>query len=145
MRCRPALILVERNHILLMKYQYGNEFVYNLPGGNTDPGETLAETIVRECQEELNIEVEVGNLLMVGDILPSENREPSVHILFEGKIISGIPELQPEQTTALELVWVSISEITKINMYPNVSEALQDMLFLQKAGTFAWPKTKLGE
>ena len=111
MRCRPALILVERNHILLMKYQYGNEFVYNLPGGNPDPGETLAETIVRECQEELNIEVEVGNLLMVGDILPSENREPSVHILFEGKIISGIPVLQPEQTTALELVWVSISEI----------------------------------
>jgi ADP-ribose pyrophosphatase YjhB (NUDIX family) len=136
MRCRPALILVERNHILLMKYQYGNEFVYNLPGGNPDPGETLAETIVRECQEELNIEVEVGNLLMVGDILPSENREPSVHILFEGKIISGIPVLQPEQTTALELVWVSISEITKINMYPNVSEALQDMLFLQKPGKY---------
>jgi hypothetical protein len=118
MRCRPALILVERNHILLMKYQYGKEFVYNLPGGNPDPGETLAETIVR----------------MVGDILPSENRDPSVHILFEGKIISGIPVLQPEQTTALELVWVSISEITKINMYPNVSEALQDMLFLQKPG-----------
>ncbi len=136
MRCRPALILVERNHILLMKYQYGNEFVYNLPGGNPDPGETLAETIVRECQEELNIEVEVGNLLMVGDILPSENREPSVHILFEGKIISGIPVLQSEQTTALELVWVSISEITKINMYPNVSEALQDMLFLQKPGKY---------
>jgi 8-oxo-dGTP pyrophosphatase MutT (NUDIX family) len=136
MRCRPALILVERNHILLMKYQYGNEFVYNLPGGNPDPGETLAETIVRECQEELNIEVEVGNLLMVGDILPSENRDPSVHILFEGKIISGIPVLQPEQTTALELVWVSISEITKINMYPNVSEALQDMLFLQKPGKY---------
>jgi ADP-ribose pyrophosphatase YjhB (NUDIX family) len=136
MRCRPALILVERNHILLMKYQYGNEFVYNLPGGNPDPGETLAETIVRECQEELNIEVEVGNLLMVGDILPSENRDPSVHILFEGKIISGIPVLQPEQTTALELVWVSISEITKINMYPNVSESLQDMLFLQKPGKY---------
>ena len=136
MRCRPALILVERNHILLMKYQYGKEFVYNLPGGNPDPGESLAEAIVRECQEELNIEVEVGNLLMVGDILPSENREPSVHILFEGKIISGIPVLQPEQTTALELVWVSISEITKINMYPNVSEALQDMLFLQKPGKY---------
>ncbi len=136
MRCRPALILVERNHILLMKYQYGNEFVYNLPGGNPDPGETLAETIVRECQEELNIEVEVGNLLMVGDILPSENREASVHILFEGKIISGIPVLQPNETSALEIVWVSISEITKINMYPNVSEELQDMLFLQKPGKY---------
>jgi ADP-ribose pyrophosphatase YjhB (NUDIX family) len=136
MRCRPALILVERNHILLMKYQYGTEFVYNLPGGNTDPGETLVETIVRECREELDIEVEVGNLLMVGEILPSEKRDASVHILFEGKIISGIPVIQKDQTSALELVWVSISEITKINMYPNVSAELQDLLFLQKPGKY---------
>jgi ADP-ribose pyrophosphatase YjhB (NUDIX family) len=136
MRCRPALILVERNHILLMKYQYGTEFVYNLPGGNPDPGETLVETIVRECREELDIEVEVGNLLMVGEILPSEKRDASVHILFEGKIISGIPVIQKDQTSALELVWVSISEITKINMYPNVSAELQDLLFLQKPGKY---------
>ncbi len=136
MRCRPALILVERNHILLMKYQYGTEFVYNLPGGNPDPGETLVETIVRECREELEIEVEVGNLLMVGEILPSEKRDASVHILFEGKIISGIPVIQKDQTSALELVWVSISEITKINMYPNVSAELQDLLFLQKPGKY---------
>jgi ADP-ribose pyrophosphatase YjhB (NUDIX family) len=136
MRCRPALILVERNHMLLMKYQYGTEFVYNLPGGNPDPGETLVETIVRECREELDIEVEVGNLLMVGEILPSEKRDASVHILFEGKIISGIPVIQKDQTSALELVWVSISEITKINMYPNVSAELQDLLFLQKPGKY---------
>jgi ADP-ribose pyrophosphatase YjhB (NUDIX family) len=136
MRCRPALILVERNHILLMKYQYGTEFVYNIPGGNPDPGETLVETIVRECREELDIEVEVGNLLMVGEILPSEKRDASVHILFEGKIISGIPVIQKDQTSALELVWVSISEITKINMYPNVSAELQDLLFLQKPGKY---------
>ena len=136
MRFRPDLILVERNHILLMKYQYGTEFVYNLPGGNPDPGETLVETIVRECREELDIEVEVGNLLMVGEILPSEKRDASVHILFEGKIISGIPVIQKDQTSALELVWVSISEITKINMYPNVSAELQDLLFLQKPGKY---------
>ncbi len=119
-----------------MKYQYGTEFVYNLPGGNPDPGETLVETIVRECREELDIEVEVGNLLMVGEILPSEKRDASVHILFEGKIISGIPVIQKDQTSALELVWVSISEITKINMYPNVSAELQDLLFLQKPGKY---------
>ena len=136
MRCRPALVLVERNHILLMKYQYGTKFVYNLPGGNPDPGETFPETIIRECQEELAIEVEVGNILMVGEILASEKRDASVHLLFEGKIIAGIPILQADQTSAIELVWVSISEITKLNMYPNVSLELQDMLFLQKPGKY---------
>ena len=59
-----------------------------------------------------------------------------VHLLFEGKIIAGIPILQADQTSAIELVWVSISEITKLNMYPNVSVELQDMLFLQKPGKY---------
>lgn len=136
MRCRPALIVVERNHILFMKYQYGNEFVYNFPGGNPDLGETFPETIVRECQEELGVEVEIGNMCMVGEILPNEQRDGSVHLLFEGKIISGIPELQLEHTSAQEIVWIPISEITKINLYPNVAKELQDMLFLQKPGKY---------
>ncbi len=136
MRCRPALVVSERNHILLMKYQYGNEFVYNLPGGNSDPGETFPETIVRECQEELGVEVEVGNMCMLGEIHASDKREASVHVLFEGKIISGIPVLQPENTSAQEIVWVSIAEITKINLYPNVALELQDMLFSQKSGKY---------
>ena len=89
-----------------------------------------------ECQEELAIEVEVGNILMVGEILASDKRDASVHLLFEGKIIAGIPILQADQTSAIELVWVSISEITKLNMYPNVSLELQDMLFLQKPGKY---------
>ena len=64
MRCRPALVLIENNHLLVMKYQYGDHFIFNLPGGNPDPGELLSETIARECMEELGIDVEVGEMLV---------------------------------------------------------------------------------
>ncbi len=53
MRCRPALLILENNHVLVMKYQYGTQFIYGLPGGNTDPGESFPETVARECLEEL--------------------------------------------------------------------------------------------
>ena len=57
MRCRPALVIIENNHLLVMKYQYGDQFIYNLPGGNPDPNELLNDTIARECMEELGIDV----------------------------------------------------------------------------------------
>ncbi len=136
MRCRPALVIIENDHLLLMKYVYGSQEIYNLPGGNPDEGELFQQTIVRECQEELAVEVEVGQLLLIGEMLACPNREASLHIIFQGKIISGIPILQENETTAKEIVWMPISEISKNLLYPNVGEELQDLIFLQKSGKY---------
>jgi hypothetical protein len=37
MKVRPSVAIIENNHLLLMRYEYGNAHVFNLPGGNTDP------------------------------------------------------------------------------------------------------------
>ncbi|MEY4541233.1 MAG: hypothetical protein RLZZ306_2990, partial [Bacteroidota bacterium] len=68
MKVRPSIAIVENNHLLLMRYQYGNTDVYNLPGGNVDKGETITETVVRELMEELGIEVEVETMILSGDV-----------------------------------------------------------------------------
>jgi len=136
MRCRPAVVIIENDHVLLMKYQYGNDFIYNLPGGNPDEGEFFPITLARECQEELAIEVEIGQMLLLGEMMEISQRPASLHIIFQGKIISGIPILQENETTALEIIWMPISELGKKLMYPNVGEELQDLLFLQKTGKY---------
>ena len=51
MRVRPCALIIERNCVLTMKYRYGEADVYALPGGNPDPGESLAQVIVRELRE----------------------------------------------------------------------------------------------
>lgn len=136
MRCRPAVLIVENDHVLLMKYFYGSETIYNLPGGNPDSGELFPTTIARECQEELAIEVEVGPMLLVGEMPEIAERPSSLHLVFQGKIISGLPILQVNETTAKEVVWMPIAQISQILMYPNVGEELQDLLFLQKSGKY---------
>lgn len=136
MRCRPAIVIMENDHVLLMRYQFGSGMVYNFPGGNPDPGEIFPETIIRECQEELAVEVEVGKLLLMGEIPSTEDKKSTLHILFEGKIVSGIPILQTHETTAQELCWVPISQLASLHLYPNVGEALQDLVFLQKKGEY---------
>ena len=136
MRCRPALVILENNHVLVMKYQYGTQFIYNLPGGNTDPGESFPETVARECLEELGIDVEVGPLMLMGEIQATDKRPTSLHILFSGEILGGIPELQPNETNALEVLWLPVSQLSEVHMYPHVGLELQDLIFTQSQGRY---------
>ncbi len=136
MRCRPALVLLENNHVLVMKYQYGDQFIYNLPGGNPDPGELLTETICRECMEELGIDVEVGQMLLMGQVSGTENRDDVLHILFEGELIGGIPELQVGETNAQEVLWLPIDQLSQVTMYPNIGEELVDLFITQQKGKY---------
>jgi hypothetical protein len=32
MKVRPSVAIIENNHLLLMRYEYGNAHVFNLPG-----------------------------------------------------------------------------------------------------------------
>ena len=125
MKVRPSIAIVENNHLLLMQYRYGNTDVYNLPGGNVDKGETLTETVVRELMEELGIEVEVGEMILLGDVIMPEGKEDVLHCVFEGKIITGNPVLNPKQTSALEMLWMPLGDLHELDMYPNVGAELQ--------------------
>lgn len=136
MRCRPAVVIIENNHLLLMKYQYGSHLIYNLPGGNVEAEELLEDTLVRECQEELGIEVELGAMLCVGQVLSNEHRKGALHVLFEGKIVSGIPLLQPAETTAAELVWWPIARLPEITLYPNLGDVIHDYVITGKPAGF---------
>ncbi|MEN9386641.1 MAG: hypothetical protein RLZZ185_1382 [Bacteroidota bacterium] len=136
MRCRPALVLLENNHVLVMKYQYGEHFIYNLPGGNPDSCELLSETIARECMEELGIDVEVGQMLLMGQVSGTENRDDVLHILFEGELIGGIPELQVGETNAQEVLWLPINQLSQVTMYPNIGMELTDLLITQQKGKY---------
>jgi 8-oxo-dGTP diphosphatase len=54
-----AVITDDRSRVLLLRQTYGN-LSWGLPGGAVDPGETVLDTLRRECREELGCDVEVG-------------------------------------------------------------------------------------
>lgn len=125
MKVRPSVAIVENNQILLMRYRYGNTDVYNLAGGNVDKGETLSSTVVRELQEELGIDIELGDMLLTGDVIMPEGKEDVLHCVFKAKILKGKPVLNPQETSALEVLWKPIEELNQLDMYPNVGIELQ--------------------
>jgi 8-oxo-dGTP diphosphatase len=128
MKVRPSVVIIENDCVLLMRYRYGQTDVYNLPGGNVDKGETLAQTVVRELQEELGIGIAVEKMILTGEVLMPEPKKDVLHCVFLGKITKGKPILNPMETSALEVVWKPINTLKDVAMYPNVGADLQKVL-----------------
>jgi 8-oxo-dGTP diphosphatase len=125
MRVRPCALIIERNCVLTMKYRYGETDVYALPGGNPDPGESLSEVIVRELREELGVETEVDQLVLCGEVIGEDGRKDALHAVFLVHLIAGLPVLNAEHTSALEIAWLPLPDIATKLLYPNIGQELK--------------------
>ncbi|MVM39774.1 NUDIX domain-containing protein [Spirosoma sp. HMF3257] len=124
MKVRPSALIWRLNagqtEVLLMRYCYGGQDVFALPGGNPDRGEILTETIIREIREELGVSVDVGEMILAGEMLLTQRNDDVLHVVFAARNLKGNPALNPAETTALELVWKPVNDLTSLNMYPNI-------------------------
>ena len=86
--------------------------LWEFVGGKTEPGETMEEALVRECREELDITVSVG------DIFTQVVHEyPDILIrltLFHCTIADGTPSLLEHH----DLKWILPSEIPDYDFCP---------------------------
>ncbi|MCF2489542.1 NUDIX domain-containing protein [Dyadobacter sp. CY347] len=125
MNVRPSAIILKDSHILTLRYCYGDQDVYALPGGNPDPGESLNAALSRELNEELGVMSDINEMIICGEVIWEEVQKETLHIVFHTKI-TGKPTLNPAETTAQELVWLPIEDLDKNLLYPNVGKQIQD-------------------
>lgn len=129
MKVRPSALIWRQfdgqTQVLLMRYNYGGQDVFALPGGNPDRGEILTQTVIREIREELGVSVDLGEMILAGEMLLSERNDDVLHVVFAARNLKGEPVLNPDETTALNLVWILVTELDKLNLYPNIGAKLQ--------------------
>lgn len=128
MNIRPAIVIIENNQLLTMHYRYGENDVFNLPGGNLEFGEQMKTTLEREMVEELQMKVEVEKLIGIGEVIIEERKLHTLHCVFLGKIIEGKPLINPVETKSLGIRWIPLNELTAHNLYPNVTTKLLEAL-----------------
>ncbi len=124
MKTRPSAIILADNKLLTLKYNYNGNLLYAIPGGNLEFGEKLEVALKRELQEEIGLEIEVQNLLFIAEV--HQQNKYTLHCIFNSKIVSGIPQLNPKETTALEICWLPIENIEDYNLYPNIKTEIKE-------------------
>ena len=93
--------------------------LWEFVGGKVEPGESKEAALARECREELDISVAVGEIYFQ---VIHEYPDISIRLtLFHCTIASGIPRLL-EHT---DLQWISPAQITDFDFCPADEEILR--------------------
>jgi len=129
MRVRPAIAIIEDGKILMLRYNYSGKDLFQFPGGNMEDAEELEKTLKRELMEELNLSVSISKLILVAQVIQENKQQATLHCLFTGTILDNLkPIINPIETSAIEAVWVDVSVLDKINLYPSVGVKLKYLL-----------------
>lgn len=87
--------------------------LWEIPGGAIEFGETLKEGLKREVKEELNIEIEVGEMLQVCDHILQEEDQHWVSPTYVCKIMKGQPRVM-EPGKCEQIDWFTLEEAEKL-------------------------------
>lgn len=93
--------------------------LWEFVGGKVEPGETRAQALIRECREELDITLAVGEVFME---VVHEYPDLTVHLtLFHAAIASGVPKKLEHN----DIRWITPSEIPQYDFCPADAEILR--------------------
>ena len=96
--------------------------LWEFVGGKVEIGETKEQALIRECKEELNILLSVGEVFM--DVV-HEYPDLTVHLtLFNATIEEG----EPQKLEHNDIQWITPSEIANYEFCPADEEILKKII-----------------
>lgn len=95
--------------------------LWEFVGGKVEKGETGPQALVRECREELDVEISVGDIFM-----QTVHEYPDIKIrltLYNAEIAAGIPKLIEHN----DIKWIAPAQIDGYNFCPADEEILKKL------------------
>ncbi|MFF5215950.1 NUDIX domain-containing protein [Micromonospora sp. NPDC000442] len=136
-------VILDGDRVLLLKYvdhQMGLGVWYSLPGGRQQYGETLTETLIRECQEEIGADVVPGRLLFVREYIHARHDlagkgrdQHKIEFYFLAELKS---ELSADYLAADDVSdegqqgmrWCNLPDLRHLNIFPTGLRKLEDVV-----------------
>ncbi len=93
--------------------------LWEFVGGKVEVGETKQQALIRECKEELNITLNVGDIVME---VCHDYPEITINLtLYNATIAEGIPEKLEHN----DIKWITVAEIPDYDFCPADEEILK--------------------
>lgn len=98
--------------------------LWEFVGGKVESGESMEEALIRECREELDIELSVGDVFM--QVI---HEYPDLHVrltLFNAAIREGEPKMLEHN----DIRWITPAQIPAFDFCPADEEILERLMEL---------------
>ena len=100
--------------------------LWEFVGGKVEAGETKEQALIRECREELDVTLSVGEVFM--DVI-HEYPDLTVHLtLFNATVIEGTPQKLEHN----DIRWITAREIGSYDFCPADREILERIIALME-------------
>lgn len=139
-------IIIEDNKILLCKYKDKDGIFYACVGGGQEVFEDMHSALRRECREEINSEINIGEMVFVSDLFldfdsdsDDSERIHQIEHFFKCTVINSekICVGHKPDHCSIGIEWVSIEKLKEIRIYPNIFKdyihidgSLEDVVYL---------------
>ena len=123
---RAEGLLIHDRLLLLAQHTRDDEKYWVLPGGHVESGEDLSETLCREFQEELSLDVVPGPLLWVHQFIRSDRHTVNFTFRVECADIDAL-RLNPGRRL-IGCQWFSPDQLSTLDFRPDLSELCAEVL-----------------
>lgn len=93
--------------------------LWEFVGGKVEPNETREQALIRECREELAVELAVGDVFM--EVIHAYPDITVQLILYHASIASGVPQ----KLEHVDIQWITPAQIPDFDFCPADTEILE--------------------
>jgi len=126
----PAVgaIILRDDEILLIKRAVEPALgKWSIPGGSVEIGETLREAVRREAKEETNLDVEVGELAGVTDLIVNKEGVLEWHYVLINYFATANGGEPVAATDVSECRWVRLSDLGNYDVTKTLTDRLREL------------------
>lgn len=116
------MVVVDGRLLLIRRGHGPGAGEWSVPGGRVEPGETLAEAVVRELAEEAGVEGVCGELLGWVERITDER-----HFVILDFLCTLLDDREPVAgDDAVEVAWVPLADVAEHRLVDGLAEFLHD-------------------